>query len=47
MTAEKKKTQPDKFKELAKQLECDTDEKAFDEKLKKIVKKKQQDKRKV
>tara|TARA_R110002095_G_scaffold133690_1_gene116037 strand:+ start:546 stop:686 length:141 start_codon:yes stop_codon:yes gene_type:complete len=32
------KSQLDKFKELAKELECDEDEKAFEEKLKKIAK---------
>ena len=30
------KKQIDKFREIAKELECDESEKAFDEKLKKI-----------
>lgn len=37
----KKQTQHDKFKELAKELECDEDEKAFEDKLKQIVKPKE------
>jgi len=34
---EKKQTQIDKFKQAAKELECDESERAFDKKLKKIV----------
>jgi hypothetical protein len=34
----KKRTQHDRFIEAARQLDCDEDEKAFDEKLKKIAK---------
>ena len=34
------KKQIDKFKQMAKELECDESEKAFDEKLKKVVKEK-------
>jgi len=34
-----KPKQIDKFKEMAKELECDESEKAFDDKLSKIVKK--------
>lgn len=30
--------QVDKFKELARQLECDEDERAFDERLRKLAK---------
>ena len=30
-------SQIDKFRDLARELECDDDEKAFDEKLKKIA----------
>ena len=30
--------QIDKFKQMAKELECDESEKAFDEKLKRVVK---------
>lgn len=33
-----KQTQLDKFKEAARDLECDDDEKRFDERLKKLVK---------
>lgn len=32
------KTQSDKFKEAARDLDCDTDEKRWDAKLKKVVK---------
>ena len=32
------KTQLDKFKQIAKELDCDESERGFDEKLKKIVK---------
>jgi hypothetical protein len=32
------KTQSDKFKEAARELECDDDEKRFDERMKKLVK---------
>jgi hypothetical protein len=31
------KPQPDKFRDLARQLECDEDEGAFEEKVRKIV----------
>ena len=34
----KQKTQSDKFKALARELECDEDETAFDEKLKRVAK---------
>ena len=37
----KVESQIDKFKQMAKELECDESEKAFDEKLKKVVKAKQ------
>jgi hypothetical protein len=37
MTKIKKQPQTDKFKELAKELECNEDEKTFDEKLKKVT----------
>ncbi len=33
-----KKTQSDKFKETARELECDEDEARWDERLKKIAK---------
>jgi hypothetical protein len=33
-----KQSQLDKFKEAARDLECDDDEKRFDERLKKLVK---------
>ena len=33
----KEKTQADKFREAAKELEMDTDEKRFDENLKKLA----------
>ena len=35
----KEPKQIDKFKQMAKELECDESEKAFDEKLKKVAKK--------
>ena len=38
MTNEKEKSQADKFKEAARDLETDDDEKRFDEKLKKLAK---------
>lgn len=41
---EKKETQSEKFKRVAKELECDDDEKRFEERLKKIVKQKPADK---
>jgi hypothetical protein len=31
------KPQPDKFRDLARQLECDEDEKAFEEKVRKVA----------
>ena len=34
------KTQLDKFKEAARDLECDDDERHFDERIKKLVKQK-------
>lgn len=39
MTGEPK-TQLDKFKEAARELECDDDERRFDERMKKLVEKK-------
>lgn len=39
-TANKPKSQSDKFKEAARELECDEDEKHWDERLKKVVKQK-------
>ncbi len=33
-----KKTQSDKFKDLARELECDEDEGKWDERLKKVAK---------
>ena len=36
-TNDKQKTQADKFREAAKELETDNDEKRFDENLKKLV----------
>ncbi len=36
------KSQSDKFKEAARELECDDDEKRFDERVKKLVKLKPQ-----
>ena len=35
-----RKSQLDKFKEAAREAECDTDEKAFEEALKKVAKSK-------
>ncbi|WP_255250189.1 hypothetical protein [Rhizorhabdus dicambivorans] len=35
-----KKNQLDKFKEAARDLECDDDERRFDERMKKLVEKK-------
>lgn len=32
------RTQLDKFKDLARELECDEDEKAFEDKVKKVAK---------
>ena len=32
------KTQADKFRDLARQLECDEDEKAFEERVKRVAK---------
>lgn len=31
------KPQPDKFRDLARELECDEDETAFDEKVRKVA----------
>jgi len=39
------KTQLDRFKEAARQLETDDDEERFEEKLKNLVKKKPEDKK--
>ena len=36
--ADKEKSQSDKFKELARELECDEDESGWDERLKKVTK---------
>ncbi|WP_255548116.1 hypothetical protein [Erythrobacter ani] len=36
--AKKTKTQADKFKEAARELECDEDEGRWDERLKKVAK---------
>ncbi len=38
MKKEKLQSQPDKFREAARELETDDDEKRFDETVKKIVK---------
>lgn len=38
MVMETDKSQADKFKEAARDLDCDTDEKRWDAKLKKVVK---------
>jgi len=37
-TAEAHESQSDKFKEAARELECDDDEASFDERMKKLVK---------
>tara|TARA_R110000824_G_scaffold999_13_gene5632 strand:+ start:2694 stop:2831 length:138 start_codon:yes stop_codon:yes gene_type:complete len=37
---QKTETQSEKFKRVAKELECDDDEQRFEERLKKIVKQK-------
>ncbi|WP_224825544.1 hypothetical protein [Cognatishimia sp. MH4019] len=42
---EKKKTQLDRFKEAARELEADDDEAKFNEKLDKLVKQKPDDKK--
>lgn len=44
MPNQKTKSQADKFKEMARQLEADDDEAAFDEKLRKIVRDRSGDK---
>ena len=36
--ASENKSQSDKFKDLARELECDEDEKHWDERLKKVAK---------
>ncbi len=41
----KPETQSEKFKRIAKELECDDDEQRFEERLKKIVKQKPADKK--
>lgn len=38
METDKKPSQLDKFKQAARDLECDDDEKRFDERMKKLVK---------
>jgi hypothetical protein len=38
MTPHPKKSQSDKFKEAARELECDEDESRWDERLKKVAK---------
>ncbi|KPP85534.1 MAG: hypothetical protein HLUCCO07_00410 [Rhodobacteraceae bacterium HLUCCO07] len=43
MPSQKTKTQADKFKEAARQLETDDDEERFEKKLKKLVKQKPKD----
>lgn len=43
MTEIKDKIQLDKFKQAARELEADDDDKRFEERLKKIVKQKPQD----
>ena len=45
MNSSDKKSQLDKFKEAARQLETDDDEERFEEKLKKLVKQKPDDKK--
>lgn len=42
---EQKKSQLDKFKEAARELETDDDEERFEKKLKKLVKQKPDDKK--
>jgi len=37
---DERKSQLDKFKEAARELECDDDERRFDERMRKIVEKK-------
>lgn len=39
----KEQTQVEKFKEAAREADCDTDEKAFEEALKKVAKSKPSD----
>lgn len=46
MTRQDDKSQLDKFKEAARQLETDDDEERFEKKLKKLVKKKPSDSKK-
>lgn len=41
--SDQQKSQSDKFKKLARELECDEDEKHWDERLKKVVKGKPED----
>lgn len=40
----RKQSQSEKFKEAAKELECDEDEKRWEEKLRKVVKQKTEQK---
>jgi hypothetical protein len=42
-TANKQMSQSDKFKEAARQLECDEDEAHFEERLRKVAKHKPKD----
>jgi len=44
MDSKDKQTQADKFREAAKELETDNDEKRFDENLKKLAESKTEDK---
>ncbi|WP_373491579.1 hypothetical protein [Parasphingorhabdus sp.] len=44
MISNEKETQSEKFKRVARELECDDDEQRFKERLKKIVKQKPVDK---
>lgn len=37
MTSGTEKTQADKFRDLARELECDEDEAAFEEKVRKVA----------
>lgn len=37
MTDELPKPQPDKFRDLARELDCDEDEKAFEDRVKRVA----------
>jgi len=37
METEDRRLQPDKFRDLARELECDEDEAAFEEKVRKVA----------